>query len=281
MSDLKFPEFPDARRLSVFGIRGRNGNPAMVFYCRSAVSDQELKTTAAGCGGPTCAFISGGPVNSVRFFTPVAELPFCVHGALAAGASLADARNCGSVRILIRGKTHEVCREAGDTAAITLTGAVEVRPEPDLQPVLDALGLEAADLAPGYSGIVANAGSPKWLVHVNHFQKLLSMQPRLPALKQISRLRAVNGAYVFATVGTSGPDVAARGFNPAAGVDEDAATGVAAAALAWVRRDDRPNQWLVVDQYVGRNHTGRIRVRVTEDGGIQVGGEIQMAGPGQ
>jgi predicted PhzF superfamily epimerase YddE/YHI9 len=88
----------------------------------------------------------------------------------------------------------------------------------------------------------------------------------------------VNGAYVFATAGV--PDrsnVAARAFNPAAGVNEDAATGVAAAALAWTRREDDHNDWLVIDQYVGSNRSGRIRTRVTGDC-VEVGGEVRFVG---
>jgi predicted PhzF superfamily epimerase YddE/YHI9 len=60
-------------------------------------------------------------------------------------------------------------------------------------------------------------------------------------------------------------------------VNEDAATGVAAAALAWSWRDRRMGQWLVIDQYVGSMHSGRIRVTATAEG-VQVGGEVRTIG---
>jgi trans-2,3-dihydro-3-hydroxyanthranilate isomerase len=275
MPELKLPVFPSAMRLSVFGVNGQQGNDAVVTSCADLSSTSELKTAASERSGATCVFIANTGPKAVRFFTQVAELPFCVHGALAAGAAASEADGAGGSRIVVGEKSFAVSRN-GHGATILLNGPFVVRPEPDPAPVLYALGLRNADLALSSSIVVASAGSPKWLVHVADWERLRSTKPNLQNLAEISRARGVNGAYVFATSKTpSGADVAARAFNPAAGVNEDAATGVAAAALAWTRRDYAPANWLVIDQYVGANRSGRIRVRVTGDR-VEVGGEVRF-----
>jgi PhzF family phenazine biosynthesis protein len=248
-----------------------------VTHCTIALSESELQAAARLRGGPTCAFVSGAAPVAVRFFTPVAELQFCVHGALAAGTSVAASGNSQEAQLSIRGRSYKVQRSDGG-ATIALPGPFEVRPEPDPGPVIDALGLKLSDLDERSSVLVASAGSPKWLVPVADWQRLIAITPQLTELAALSRARGVNGAYVFTMVGVpGGADVAARGFNPAAGVNEDAATGVAAAALAWAWRDRSPGAWLLIDQYVGSVHSGRIRVCAGAEG-VQVGGEVRTIG---
>lgn len=277
MPELELPTLPDALQLSIFGIQGRLGNAAVVSCCPAEASDLELKSRAASYGGATCALLfSNAPFSRVRFFTPSAELPFCVHGAIAAGASIAHCRNAESARISVRGREYVIRREA-DSATITLRGPFEERRETDAGPVLEALGLESRDVDSRSPVLVASAGSPKWLVHVNDWEALQRCKPRLADLARLSRLRGVNGAYVFATEGhLCGSDVTARAFNPAAGVDEDAATGVAAAALAWVSRHEWRSKWSVISQFRGSSQTGLIRVRVNDDDSVQVGGEVRI-----
>jgi trans-2,3-dihydro-3-hydroxyanthranilate isomerase len=275
MPELKLPVFPDAMRLSIFGVDGQQGNDAIVTSCPDLSSTSKLKAAASQRGGATCVFISNSGPRAVRFFTPVAELPFCVHGALAAGTAASETDGAGTSRIVVGEKSFAVSRN-GNGASILLNGPFAIRPEPDPKSVLNALELKNSDIAINSSIVVASAGSPKWLVHVTDWETLKNITPNLETLAAISRARQVNGAYVFAVSGTpSGADVAARAFNPAAGVNEDAATGVAAAALAWTRREYAPANWLIIDQYVGSNRSGRIRVRVTGDR-VEVGGEVRF-----
>jgi trans-2,3-dihydro-3-hydroxyanthranilate isomerase len=276
MPELKLPVFPNAMRLSIFGVDGQQGNDAVVTSYPDLSSTSEL-TAAASLkgGGATSVFIASTGPRVVRFFTQVAELPFCVHGALAAGAAASEADGADGSRIVVGEKSFPVSRNAHG-ASILLNGPFLVRPEQDSGPILYALGLKDSDLALNSFIIVANAGSPKWLVHLADWQRLKGIKPNLQNLAEISLARGVNGAYAFATSGMpSGSDVAARAFNPAAGVNEDAATGVAAAALAWTRRECAPANWVVIDQYVGSNRSGRIRVRVTGDR-VEVGGEVRF-----
>jgi trans-2,3-dihydro-3-hydroxyanthranilate isomerase len=275
MPELKLPVFPKAMRLSIFGVDGQQGNDAVVTSYPDLSSTSDLKAAASQRGGATCVFIASSGPKVVRFFTPVAELPFCVHGALAAGAAASEADGVGESHIVVGEKSFAVSRN-GHGASILLNGPFVVRPEPDPGSVLYALGLKNVDIALNSSIVVASAGSPKWLVHVADWEKLRNTKPNLQNLAEIGRARGVNGAYVFATSGMpTGTDVGARAFNPAAGVNEDAATGVAAAALAWTRREHAPANWLVIDQYVGSNRSGRIRVRVTGDR-VEVGGEVRF-----
>jgi trans-2,3-dihydro-3-hydroxyanthranilate isomerase len=264
--------FPDATRLSVFGIDGRQGNPVLVSYCPQTVSDAELQAAASRQGCVEASFITGLEPSSVRFFTPVAELPLCVHGLLGAGACLAASDDSQAVKLMASGREYQLT-VTDKEAAVRIDHPIEIRDEADPGAVLDVLHLQAHDLVSPM--VVASAGSSKWLVHVSNLHKLLSFTPSFPELARISRLRGVNGVYAFTTQDIlPGTDLAARGFNPAAGVDEDAATGVAAAAAVWTMKKLWPDRWVVVHQYIGAKQSGRIRVRAENQGTVHVAGEV-------
>lgn len=105
------------------------------------------------------------------------------------------------------------------------------------------------------------------------------MGPDMGRLGRLSGEAGVNGAYVYVAGDEAAPaDILARGFNPHGGVAEDAATGSAAAALAWALRDQRLGRWLIVDQGVGLDPLNRIRVRVSDEE-IRLGGNVELTCP--
>jgi trans-2,3-dihydro-3-hydroxyanthranilate isomerase len=117
-------------------------------------------------------------------------------------------------------------------------------------------------------------GSPKWLIEVRSAEALARVRPDMAALEEVSCAADVNGAYVFVRVQEpEGFRVLARGFNPRGGVDEDAATGVAAAALASLLHSTAQISRLVIDQGIELKDLNRIDVRVSRDE-IRVGGRV-------
>jgi PhzF family phenazine biosynthesis protein len=268
----------DEATARVFGRPGdpATGNPATVLWLgAAAITDEELAREAARRGTPATAFLWPGDVPRVRFFTPVRELAFCGHGALAAGA--AAGRRARMPRVQLSAGDREIVVEldAGGVATLILPGPGTARREPAPAAVLDALG--AAGVAVGEVA-VASVGSPKWLVEVADAAALRALAPDHAALAALSRAEGVNGAYVFTRAGVAaGVDALARGFNPHGGVDEDAATGVAAGALAWWLRDQLAGRWLVVEQGIGLADLNRLVARVDGDR-IYVGGHVALAG---
>jgi PhzF family phenazine biosynthesis protein len=265
----------------VFGRAGaaETGNPATVLWLGDdTATDQELIAEAARRGTPATAFLWPGEVPRVRFFTPVRELAFCGHGALAAGAVAGRRAGASAVRLRAGGREIAVELTASGLATLTMAGPGTVRRESAPAAVLGALGAAGAAGAAIGEVVVASVGSPKWLVEVTSAAALRALAPDHAALAALSRAEGVNGAYVFTRAGVpAGVDALARGFNPHGGVDEDAATGVAAGALAWWLRDALAGRDLVVEQGIGLAALNRLVARVDGDR-ICVGGHVVVAG---
>ena len=87
--------------LAAFTDRPDGGNPAGVVLDASALSDAEMQAIAADVGYSETAFVVGaGP--RVRYFSPLAEVPFCGHATIATAVALGDgthpfATNAGEV----------------------------------------------------------------------------------------------------------------------------------------------------------------------------------------
>jgi len=271
-------EVRDEAAARVFGRAGEaaSGNPASVLWLGDdGVTDDELVQVAAHRGTPATAFLWPGDVPRVRFFTPVRELAFCGHGALAAGVVAARRANAPVVRLRGLDREVEVELGAGGLATLRMSGPGTVRREPAPVAVLDALG--ATGTATG-EVVVCSVGSPKWLVEVADPAALRALAPDHAALAALSRANNVNGAYAFTRTGVAaGVDALARGFNPHGGVDEDAATGVAIGALAWWLRDELAGRWLVVEQGIGLVDLNRLVARIDGER-IDVGGRVVLAG---
>jgi PhzF family phenazine biosynthesis protein len=255
---------------------GRGGNPATVVRLDRDPGTRALAAMAREAGTPACAFLLPGSPPRARFFTATSELSFCGHGALAAGFAEAERQGSSLVALETGGRTLRIERGTGALAFLILAAAGTVAPEPDPAAVCAALGIGPGELDEG-AITVASAGSAKWLVRLRSREALRALDPEMGTLARISAEAGVNGAYVYVEGKEAEPaDILARGFNPAGGVAEDAATGSAAAALAWSLREALEGRWLAIDQGLGLETLNRIRVRVLDDW-IHLGGRIEPA----
>jgi trans-2,3-dihydro-3-hydroxyanthranilate isomerase len=263
--------------LNVFGRREdhSSGNAATVFWLDDDLETAEMIAIAQLANTPACAFIRrGSPLPRVQFVTATAVLPFCGHGALAAGVAEAIRSGHESASFLVEGQEVRVSGANAGLSYLVMRAQGTAALDPHPEPLLAALGLSAGDL--DQSVIVASVGSPKWLVSVRNVEVLRALQPGMQALLALSQAAGINGAYVYAANPTGTPaDILARGFNPKGGVPEDAATGAAAAALAWYERARLQGRWLVIDQGIGLERLNRIHVRVCNEE-IHLGGNVVL-----
>jgi PhzF family phenazine biosynthesis protein len=266
---------PSQTVVQVFGREGdhASGTLASVVWLDHEASARELASTARAAGTPICSFLQPGLRPRARFFTTKAELPLCGAGALAAGAAEASRSRHALVNLVIEAGDCAIDCTQANFAHFVLrgrgTGAIELNPDP----LLAALAVTPSELE-GVNGVMqASVGSCKWLVRVRNGDILRRLQPDMAALAQVSESANVNGAYVYTTDETGSADVLARGFNPRGGVDEDPATGSAAAALAWTLREELQGRWLIVDQGIGLQHLNRIHTRIQPDE-IHIGGRV-------
>ena len=74
-------------RYVAFSDRPDGGNPAGVVLDATGLSDERMLEIAAEVGYSETAFLSG---DDIRYFSPLAEVPFCGHATIATAVALAE-----------------------------------------------------------------------------------------------------------------------------------------------------------------------------------------------
>ena len=226
-------------RLSAFTLDGQGGNPAGVVLDAGALSEQDMLAVAADVGYSETVFVTDGPPvadrrrYTVRYFSPLAEVPFCGHATIALGAALGSTLGAGD--LTLDTAAGPVSLRTGQHASgqwWTRLASVAARQ----QPVDPAVLQQALDCF-GWSTDVLEAGLPPMLSYAGAWHLVLSLARR-DTLETMSydfaALQALCAEQGWTTVSlvfqVSPAQYLARNPFPAGGVVEDPATGAAAAA---------------------------------------------------
>lgn len=274
---------PEILRYSAFSSDPAGGNPAGVVLDAGRLDAADMQRIAAEVDFAETAFVIAQRADGalgIRYFSPVAEVPFCGHATVATAVALAErghadgdtivfATAVGDIRI-------EVERSAdGVRAAFTsVEPAVRELPDGDRDAILGLLSLTTADLDRALPPRLSDAGNPHPIL------VLADARPFDTFTFDPDRVRALmddRGWPATITVARRlGSDrFAARNLFPVGRITEDPATGSAAAALgAYLRSLDAvavPGRITIAQgAHVGR--PGRLRVDIPARGGIRVSG---------
>ncbi|WP_068171832.1 PhzF family phenazine biosynthesis protein [Hydrogenophaga taeniospiralis] len=214
------------------------GNPAGVVLAADGLGADQRQALAARLGLSETVFVGASATASRRleFFTPTQQIAHCGHATIAAfwlmqhlgqlpGGVHSKETVDGNRAILIEGT-----RVAMEQRAPTYT---ELAAGTQLQQLLDALQLQADDLIAGPPPAVVHTGNAFLVVGVRSRECLAAIQPRLERIHHLSDAHDLIGLYVFCLQpDMPGRHAAARMFAPRYGINEEAATGMAAGPLA-------------------------------------------------
>jgi PhzF family phenazine biosynthesis protein len=232
----------DVLRYAAFTDRPTGGNPAGVVLDAARMSDDEMLATAAELGYSETAFLIGGDGarREIRYFSPLAEVPFCGHATVATAVALAERDGPGEVVFETRNGPVPVSSRLDDQGRITATltsvaPRVEELAGADLDEALAALGWAREDLDPDLPPRVAFAGA-------SHLVIAAATRERLADLDyDFDRLGALMAARDWTTVQLVWREEPTRFHSrnpfPPGGVVEDPATGAAAAAFGAYLRE--------------------------------------------
>lgn len=216
---------------------------------------------------------------TARVFTVEEELPFAGHPVLGAAAVLhrmlaSEAASCEWTLRLAHGplRVHTEAR-AGHWLAEMNQGIAEVGEPIDaaaLQPILDRLGLDAAQLPPGLPARIVSTGLPYLVVPI---RADALARAAIRGVDLEAQLQALGAKFVFVF------DTEHRELRTwdNLGQVEDVATGSAAGpAAAYLRAQELAGGKDIVELSQGRfaGRPSRLNVRFDDDGAVLVGGQV-------
>ncbi|MEH6578442.1 MAG: PhzF family phenazine biosynthesis protein [Amphritea sp.] len=210
------------------------GNPAGVVLDADDLSETQKQAIAKQAGLSETAFVSASSVADFKldFYTPTRQIAHCGHATVAVFSYLAQTGRIGqgwlskqtidgNRKILIKDSMAFMEQLAPKYSEIEKYHAT----------VLDSIGVTEQQLI--LPPKLVNTGNSFIILGVKNEQVLSQVKPDLEAIESISESLDLIGYYLF-TEETSKPgrDVSTRMLAPRYGINEEAATGMAAGPLA-------------------------------------------------
>ncbi len=269
-------------RYAAFTSDGEGGNPAGVVLDAGGLDAAAMQAIAAEVGYSESAFLvprhDEPNVYDVRYFSPLAEVPFCGHATIASAIALAERTPAdelifhtpvGFVSINTR------TTKAGLVAELTSVAPRTATPDPELvSGVLNALHWSADDLDPDFPIMLANAGAEHLILVTKTRQRLADLHYDYDALAALMNEHQLITCLLIWP--ESKKRYHARNPFPPGGVVEDPATGASAAAFGgYLRELGKIGQTakFTIFQGVDMGRPSKITVTVMEgEPGIRVSG---------
>lgn len=228
-------------RYAAFSTDPDGGNPAGVVLDARGLDEVAMQVIAANVGFSETAFLidHGDGTHDARYFSPLAEVPFCGHATIAMAVAHAERHAPGTLTLATRAGTVTVATTADDRQITATLTSVPPRSaalrDDDLALLLTIFDWDASDLDPQLPPRVAYAG-------VWHPILAAATRGRLADLEyNTAALGALMAHHEWTTINLVWRESAAvfhaRNPFPPGGVFEDPATGAAAAALGGYLRE--------------------------------------------
>lgn len=285
--------------VDVFAAGPHGGNPAPVVLNASAMSDEDMQAVARQTGHES-GFVKAAPAGSdydfsLHFWVPNHEMEMCGHvtvGTVWLMTSLGILTRDKATILTRSGKVYaRIVRSAiADKFRVEITqpaGQISAIPRSEeLQPeILSLLGIKPDQLA-DTPVINACTSRIKTLVPLKDSQTLHNLQPNFSLIAELCQHLDSTGLYPYAPDRENPGRFFARQFPKSSGYQEDAATGIAAAALAFGLRhggqiDPQQKQVIICQgQAMGRPSQIEVTFRFNSRGeaeGCWLGGDVRYS----
>ena len=230
-------------RYTAFSDTPSGGNPAGVVLDAGGMAAEAMQRIAAVVGYSETAFLQkrGDGDFDVRYFSPLAEVPFCGHATIASAVALAEREGAGVRRFHTRAGTVPVetrKEESGYSATLTsVAPRIEAADDALLSQALQTLSWSRDALDTALPPRIAYAGARHLVLAAATRDRLARLEYDFDALKSL--MLAHDLTTVDLVWRESTHVFHARNPFPVGGVVEDPATGAAAAAFGAYLRELR------------------------------------------
>jgi PhzF family phenazine biosynthesis protein len=249
-------------RYAAFSDNPSGGNPAGVVLDARTLSDAEMLTVAADVGYSETAFLTAGTGREyrVRYFSPLAEVPFCGHATVGTAVALAHRDGPGEFHFTTNAGQVPVTVDATMRATLTSVPA-SVAPMTGLPELLAALRWDATDLDPALPPLIAYAGAFHPIIAARTRRRLAELDYDVPKLKAL--MENHDWTTIQLVWRESADTFHVRDPFPVGGVYEDPATGAAAAAFGAYLRERGQTGTIHLRQGDDLGRPGRLTVQTT------------------
>lgn len=266
-------------KLAAFSDGDQGGNPAGVWLGASLPDEVRMQQIAADVGFSETVFAA--PLENgwrVRYFSPLAEVPFCGHATIALGAVLAAQQGDGvfdltlnQTQITVEGHAQGSLTSAALQSPPTFSKPVSAQL---LEEALTLFGYTHSDLDERIPPAHIDGGAGHLILALNSRAALKAMHYE----QQAGRELMVREGWATILLAWAETDQMFHTRNPFAfgGVYEDPATGAATAALGGYLRDIGWPHGGLIDILQGEDmgSPSRLRAEIPE----QIGSSIRVSG---
>jgi PhzF family phenazine biosynthesis protein len=223
------------KRINAFSINGKGGNPAGVVLDADALSNREKQQIAAVAKLSEIAFVSRSDKADFKleFFTPTRQIAHCGHATIATFTYLKQQgliKSNHSSKETIDGN-REIYFKNG-FAFMEQKAPAYTSTDNDLMEILGSMNLSKSDLLENHLPEIVNTGNSFLLIPIANKEKLKSIQPDFEKISNYSERHGLIGFYPFCITNEEDAVATTRMFAPFYGIEEEAATGMAAGPLA-------------------------------------------------
>lgn len=254
-----------------FGRTPDSGNLALVCHGEHAqgLGVAQRQAHARSLSAPACVFVDPGvdpdEAATLDYYYPHARSALCLHASLAAAAWLRQRDGQLPTALRTAGGQRLRLEEADGAILFHLQAQPVAAAAPTLAWLAEVLACPAAAIVSAPA--LASAGSPKLLVELDSAARLRQLTPDLARIAIWGKEAGVNGCYAYVRLADG--LYQGRNFNHLDPALEDAATGVAAAALSlYLRRS------LTLHQGDGLGNPCELSA-VYDGAGVSVGGRCR------
>lgn len=282
------------RLVNVFTHQGQGGNPCPIVIDAATLQDEDMRAIAARYGHES-GFVrppSGTDSDfTLRFWVPRHEMEMCGHATIGALWCLATAGRLDAEQMRIETRSGPVTgyveNRTSENPSVEISqpvGKVVDLTRAQEDDVLATLRISRDDLLdlPIQNAVTSRV---KTLIPMKSVAHLQALTTDMALTEACCERIASTGLYPYAVADQAERRFEARQFPKSSGYPEDAATGIAAAALAFgLLRNDlipRDSGRITILQGRAMNALSEIRVRIGfADGrpvGCLLGGEVMPA----
>lgn len=264
--------------VKAFSEDSEQGNPAGVCLDASGMSDEQMQSIATELGFSESAFVLPSDVADykVRFFAVKQEVDYCGHATVATYHQLFELpENKDKTKLSQETKAgiFDIEKSADGKIMMTQKSPQFMGIELDRQKIANLLGIPREGISESLPIQVVATNVAKLMVAITSLEYLKNIKPDIDAIKEYTNSQEGKGLYCFTKSDNDQYDFVARFFNPAVGINEDPATGVAAGPLACYA--DKyifagKNKQIKINQGMWMGKASEIFVELSE--GVKVGG---------